>query len=141
MQKLKGKAFLEWLICIMEKVKIPGYQFRWSGGAFSVTHKDDQQRCCCAAAQRFSIFAWTIFILGNFLFRSQQYEGKLPHVFLSQSIEYYSQQICGYQDKVLVAFFFALFFFYIVMWHVTSSSMCKGLQAVVQLETCSSQPK
>lgn len=57
MQKLKGKAFLEWLICIMEKVKIPGYQFRWSGGAFSVTHKDDQQRCCCATAQRFSIFA------------------------------------------------------------------------------------
>lgn len=39
MPKLKGKTFLDWLICKMEKVKITGFQFGWSGGAFIVTHR------------------------------------------------------------------------------------------------------
>lgn len=39
MQKLKGKTFPEWLICIKENIKITGFQFRWSCGAFIFTHR------------------------------------------------------------------------------------------------------
>lgn len=38
-EKMHRKGFLEQLIWIMRKVKITGYQFRWSGGNCLVTHR------------------------------------------------------------------------------------------------------
>lgn len=124
------EGFLGRLIWIMRKVMISGYQFRWSGGAFVVTHrmisKDAPVWQCRGLVFLHEPFSSQVTSYSDI----KNLRGVTSHILVSlHGVQQPTKQAtvsCGYQSQSFSSFFF-FFFFSHCLWHLPIYVKCYRL--------------